>query len=260
LNDRIPILLYHRIEDSTLSTATSPQIFRQQLASLKEQGWKSLSADEFAFVMKTGRALPDRSFLITFDDGYETVRTTALDILREFNFKAISFLSTELLRGSMDGSSTGENRDAYLSWDQARELQASGLVDCQSHSHTHNNFSEYSLVDISADLGKSVDLLSQQLRLPRSHFTHLAWPWGLSKATWRQAASKAGFTYQYAVARQSCRVSGVLDQIPRTCFDASSFAQFQRQLWLQTGHLSQAWEFAYPFGRRLRNLAHFARG
>jgi peptidoglycan/xylan/chitin deacetylase (PgdA/CDA1 family) len=260
LNDRIPILLYHRIEDSALSTATAPQTFRQHLASMKEQGWRSLSADEFGSVMKAGRALPDRSFLITFDDGYETVRTAALDILREFDFKAISFLSTELLRRSSDGSSNDDSRDAYLSWDQVRELQASGLVDCQSHSHTHNNFSEYSLGDISSDLGKSVDLLSQELRLPRSHFKHLAWPWGLSKATWRQAASSAGFTYQYAVARQSCRVSSALDQIPRTCFDANSFSQFQRQLWLQTGQLSQAWEFAYPFGRRLRNLANFARG
>jgi peptidoglycan/xylan/chitin deacetylase (PgdA/CDA1 family) len=262
LNYRIPILLYHRIENSPASTATAPTIFRQHLASLKARGWKSLSADEFAFVMKSGRGVPHQSFLITFDDGYETVRTAALDILRDFNFKAISFLSTELLREATDrqsGSATDDSRDAYLSWDQVRELQASGLVDCQSHSHTHTNFSDYSLGEISRDLATSVDLLSSGLRLPRSHFNHLAWPWGLSKTEWRQAASSAGFTYQYGVARQSCRLSSPLDQIPRTCFDASSFSQFQRQLWLQTGHLSQAWEIAYPFGRRLRHLANFAR-
>jgi peptidoglycan/xylan/chitin deacetylase (PgdA/CDA1 family) len=263
LNYRIPILLYHRIEDSTASTATAPAVFRQHLASLKEQGWKSLSADEFGFIMKSGRGLPDKSFLVTFDDGYETIRTAALDILREFDFKAISFLSTKLLRDSTNqpgASSGGDELDAYLSWDQVRELQASGLVDCQSHSHTHNNFNGYALEDITRDLATSVDLLAKGLRLPRSHFSHLAWPWGLSKAEWRQAATKAGFTYQYAVARQSCRIASPLDQIPRTCFDATGCSQFQRQMWLQTGHLSQAWEFAYPFGRRLRHLASFARG
>jgi peptidoglycan/xylan/chitin deacetylase (PgdA/CDA1 family) len=267
LNHRIPILLYHRIEDSAVSTATAPSVFRQQLASLKEQGWRSLSSDELAFTLKSGRSLPERAFMITFDDGYETVRTVALDILREFDFKAISFLSTKLMRGS-EGTAGDvkaeeqdeENRDAYLTWDQARELQESGLVDCQSHSHTHNNFSEYTLDAITRDLDKSVDLLSQQLRLPRAHFRHLAWPWGLSRPEWRDAASRAGFVYQYGVSRQAVRLPCPLDQVPRTCFDASTFAQFQRQLWLQTGQLSQAWEIAYPFGRKLRHIANFARG
>lgn len=262
MNHRIPILLYHRIEDSSVSTATAPEVFRQQLASLKEQGWKSLSADEFAFTLKSGRGLTERTFMITFDDGYETVRTVALDILRELDFKAISFLSTKLMRGVNREAEPqdDDSRDAYLSWDQARELQESGLVDCQSHSHTHNNFTEYTVDAITRDLDKSVDVLSQQLRLPRGHFRHLAWPWGLSKAEWRQAASRTGFVYQYGVARQSCRLPCPFDQIPRTCFDASSFSQFQRQLWLQTGQLSQAWELAYPVGRKLRNIANFARG
>jgi peptidoglycan/xylan/chitin deacetylase (PgdA/CDA1 family) len=262
LNTPIPILLYHRIEDSSLSTATSPKVFRQHLAWLKEQGWKSLSADEFAFIMKAGRPVPRRSFLLTFDDGYATVRTAALDILREFDFKAISFLSTRLLRNRADGKSEAlpdESLDAYLTWDQARELQASGLVDCQSHSHAHNNFTDYSVSAITHDLAMSLDLLSAELRLPRNHFSHLAWPWGLSKADWRQAACAAGFHYQYGVSRQSCRSTSELDQIPRTCFDANSFSQFQRQLWLQTGHLSQAWDVAYPLGRKLRSLANFAR-
>lgn len=259
----IPILLYHRIEDSSASTATAPQVFRQQLASLKEQGWKALSAQEFAYTMKSGRPVRERSFVITFDDGYETVRTVALDILRELDFKAISFLSTNLLRdsaGTQEPLPDGESRDAYLSWEQARELQASGLVDCQSHSHAHQNFTGYSLDAIRQDLATSVDLLSAKLALPRNHFSHLAWPWGLSRSEWRGIASGLGLSFQYAVGKQSARLSSPLDQIPRTCFDATNFAQFQRQFWLQTGQLSQAWDFAYPLGRRLRNLASFARG
>lgn len=263
MNDRIPILLYHRIEDTSVSTATAPAVFRQQLASLKEQGWSSLSAQQFASVMRTGRGLPAKSFLITFDDGYETVRTAALDILRELDFKAISFLSTALLRESADDhriSATGDSLDAYLTWDQVRELQSSGVVDCQSHSHTHTNFSEYTLDAITEDLGKSVDLLTHQLRLPRTHFNHLAWPWGLSKKPWREIASGLGLAFQYAVGKQAARPSSAHDQIPRTCFDGANFAQFQRQVWLQTGQLSQVWDLAYPLGRRLRNLASVARG
>jgi peptidoglycan/xylan/chitin deacetylase (PgdA/CDA1 family) len=223
VNHPIPILLYHRIEDSSLSTATAPD----------------------------------------FDDGYETVRSVALDILRDLDFKAISFLSTNLLRdaqGAQEPLPDGASRDPYLSWKQARELQASGIVDCQSHSHAHRNFTGCTTDAIRRDLATSLDLLSEKLALPRSHFSHLAWPWGLSKKDWRDIASELGLTYQYTVGKQSARISSALDQIPRTCFDATNFAQFQRQVWLQTGQLAQAWDLAYPLGKRLRDLAGFARG
>jgi peptidoglycan/xylan/chitin deacetylase (PgdA/CDA1 family) len=257
----IPILLYHRIEDSSASTATSPSVFRKHLELLRDNGWKSLSSDEFAYYMKTGRAVPFRSFLLTFDDGHESISTVALNILKEFDFKAISFLCTAYLRGPQHGESLplppGDST-FYLSWEQVRELQSSGIIDCQSHSHSHTRFDDRSLGDIKQDLGTSVELLSKELRLPRSHFTHFAWPWGLSTPEWRAAAASTGFSYQYGVARMSCTLDSRLDQIPRICFDASSFEVFQMQLWLQTGYLSQVWNIAYPIGRRLRHLVSSA--
>lgn len=254
----IPILLYHRIDDAQYSTSTSPLLFRQHLQWLKERGWRSLSADEFSFAMMTGRPFPARGFLITFDDGYESIRSAALDILREFDFKAISFLSTAFLRNAGDKCVpllNIENPEHYLSWNQARELQASGFIDCQSHSHWHNNFTDYSPEKLKQDLGTSMDVLAAELCLPKSHFSHLAWPWGLSRPVWRDIATAIGFKFQYGVSRQSARASGPLDQIPRTCFDATPFSHFQRQMWLQTSHLSSVWDMAYPWGRRLRRFS-----
>lgn len=254
----IPILLYHRIDNSAFSTATSPQTFRLHLQWLKEHGWRSLSADEAAFAITAGRPLPAQSFLITFDDGYESIRSTAFDILREFDFRAIGFLSTAFLRepgNQRPVSAEIENPDHYLSWEQARELQASGIVDCQSHSHTHSNFTSHGLDSLKQDLDASVALLAAELRLPRRYFSHLAWPWGLSNPKWREAAAAAGFKYQYGVSRQSAKAGGPLDQIPRTCFDATPLPQFQHQLWLQTSALSPLWDVAYPLGRRLRQFS-----
>ncbi|MGE5650639.1 MAG: polysaccharide deacetylase family protein [Bacillota bacterium] len=254
----IPILLYHRIDNAKYSTSTSPLLFRQHLQWLKERGWRSLSADEFCFAMMTGRSFPARSFLITFDDGYESIRSTALAILREFDCKAISFLSTAFLRNPDDKCvplSNIEHPEHYLSWTQARELQSSGIVDCQSHSHGHNNFTTYSAEKLKQDLAMSIYMLASELRLPKSHFSHLAWPWGLSQPAWRGIATAIGFKYQYGVSRQSARVNCPLDQIPRTCFDASSFSQFQRQVWLQSSHVAPIWDLAYPLGRKLRQFS-----
>lgn len=257
MSSPIPILLYHRIDNAGYSTSTSPLLFRQHLQWLKERGWHSLSGEEISLALRTGRPLPPHSFLITFDDGYESIRSAALDILRDFDFKAISFLSTAFLRNTASGQSALpdiENREHYLSWDQARELQSSGIIDCQSHSHWHVNFTGHPEEGIKQDLSTSVELLSSELHLPKSHFSHLAWPWGLSGPGWRDIARSVGFKYQYSVAWQAARIDSPLDRIPRSCFDGTSLSQFQRMLWLQTGRLSPIWDLAYPWGRRARAI------
>lgn len=257
MNYPIPILLYHRIEDTPASTATPPEVFRQHLELLKDQGWKSLSSDEFAYYMQSGRMMPVRSFLITFDDGHQSVRAVAFDILKELDFKAINFVCTKYLRGAAHGESaplSQEDAAIYLSWDQVREMQESGIIDNQSHSHSHTRFDHWKLADIRRDLEISMNLLTQELRLPASHFTHLAWPWGLSNQKWRVVAASLGFEYQYNVARLACPQDCMLENIPRICFDGSTLDQFQLHLWLQTGSLSPVWNIAYPIGRTLRKF------
>lgn len=76
-------------------------------------------------------------------------------------------------------------------------------------------------------------------RLPRHYFRHFAWPWGNSTREWRKIADHLGFSFQYTVARASFQKSGLLQEIPRVCFDTKPFEAFQRQFWLQTGALAR---------------------
>jgi peptidoglycan/xylan/chitin deacetylase (PgdA/CDA1 family) len=248
-----PILLYHRIDDAGLSTSTPPEAFYNHLSLLRDEGWRTLSAEEFSRCLDQGRAPPPRTFLITFDDGYETLHSEALGMLRALDFTAIAFIATALIRD--DDSLTGdEDKDKFMTWEQVRELQDSGVFDCQSHSHTHDNFTSVPVDQIRSNLETSIELLSSRLRLPRNHVRHLAWPWGLSTPAWREAALQAGLRYQYGVSRQSFRAGMPTDDIPRTCFDASSVRDFQRQFWLQTGSMAPLWDIAYPVGKQLRKL------
>jgi peptidoglycan/xylan/chitin deacetylase (PgdA/CDA1 family) len=254
----IPILLYHRVDDSESrwSISTTPAVFRQHMQRLHEQGWKALSAQEFAYVASAKKSVPARTCVITFDDSYESVASAAFPILKEFGFHAICFLSTKLMRGGPCASGLSPAEEAaHLSWDQARELQASGLIDCQSHGHAHRNVNEMSAAELKHDLTTSIDILSDELRLKRRHFQHFAWPWGLSTAAGRAIAWEAGFLYQYTVARQSFSQRSPIDNIPRTCFDGADFGRFRRQMWLQAGSPGPVWNAAYPLARRLRHLS-----
>jgi len=258
LKNTIPILLYHRVDDSGEVHAISPAELERHFCFLAERGWKSLSSDEFAAVARGDARMSPRSFLLTFDDGFASIRTAALPLLRKYDFNALSFIATKLIKPDHEdvSGSTRTNTDPvenpYLSWDQLRELQASGRVDCQSHSHSHGILSKLSLAQIEKDLRTSVELLSTQLRLPETHFNQLAWPWGLSFPAWRELATNLGFQLQYSVARQAYHPLKSSDQIPRTCFDSHSLAQLERNIWLQTGQLSSLWDTVYPQGRRVR--------
>lgn len=254
----LPVLLYHRIDGSLLSTSTSPAVFRRHLEWLYDRGWRTLSAQEFAYHLRTGRPFPPASFLITFDDGYASLATTAADILKELEFQAIGFLSTKMLCDEAlerQSAPSQQERPVFLSWEQVRELQSGGVIDFHSHTHSHRRFEQSPAEEIREDLCTSLDILTRELALPRKHFSHLAWPWGKSEAEWRAIATACGFDYQYTVSRRAFRRDFPLDQIPRTCFDAVGLTKFQVQIELQSGHLSDVWNAAYPVGQSLRRFA-----
>ena len=71
--------------------------------------------------------MPQNSILITFDDGYKNNYTLAFPILKKYNMKATIFLNTKFI----------EKDEAYLNWDEIREMYESGLVDFQLHTHSH---------------------------------------------------------------------------------------------------------------------------
>lgn len=258
MSNSIPILLYHRIDHSGLSTATTPRKFRQHLQWLHERGWRTLDGEAFTALLRGRKPLPARSFVITFDDGYESLASAAFPILQQFGYSAICFLSTRAIRNvrsRSEATSPGEGDKLFLGWNQVRALQSCGVIDFHSHTHTHTNFNTCSTEQVASDLAISREILTGELALPARRFEHLAWPWGNSTPEWRDAARQIGFEYQYTVARQSFQREMPVDEIPRTCFDAAAFPQFRRQFWLQSGLLSGMWNVAYPFGRRLRHLA-----
>jgi peptidoglycan/xylan/chitin deacetylase (PgdA/CDA1 family) len=249
----IPILVYHRVDHEPLSTSTPPQVFRQHLMWLSRHGWRSLSPDEFAFYASRKTGFPARSFVLTFDDGYRSIASTVAPLLQELNFRAVCFAATRpLVDTEKSGAVSASDASVFLSWQQARELQSRGLVDFQSHTHAHRHPSQYTDAQMEQDLETSLYLLSSKLGLPKTHFHHLAWPWGESTPAQRMVAARCGFKYQYTVARAAFQHSSPLQLIPRTCYDGATYADFQMQFWLQCGPLSKPWHAVYPIARRLR--------
>lgn len=127
----IPILAYHTFEDDPKFPGinTTPEIFKEQLTLLKEKGYTTITTEQLQLYQKGEITLPEKSLMITIDDGYESVYEEAYPILKELDMKATLFLITSHIQ-------LGFRFDIpMLSWDQIKEMQNSSFIEIGNHTH-----------------------------------------------------------------------------------------------------------------------------
>ena len=151
---RMGILTYHRISPVVQGVPSpthnvTPDRFREHVAGLLVRGFTVWPLAELLRYNAVGKPVPPRTIALTFDDGFQSVYTEALPILREFHVPATVFLATAYLDGTapFPFDAWGRNhRDTLppasyrpLTVDQCREMLDSGLIDLGAHTHTHRD-------------------------------------------------------------------------------------------------------------------------
>lgn len=135
----VPILLYHNLTrdaSQTNALTCTDEKFRADLAYLTEQGYTSILPSELVEMAAGSKPWPEKPVLITFDDGYLSNYQLAYPILQEAGHKAVICLIT---------ANVGRRNDAidpevgFLSWAQAAEMEAGGVVEMGSHSYDLHN-------------------------------------------------------------------------------------------------------------------------
>ncbi|GAA4417716.1 hypothetical protein GCM10023187_50450 [Nibrella viscosa] len=190
--NRLRILMYHKVDPERMDmlTVSVPQL-RQQLRYLQSAGYHFVSLQAvLADFTGTGPALPPRSVLLTFDDGYRNNLTYALPVLQSFASPAVVFVPTAYIGKTnvWDGGT-----DPLMSVDELRHLSRHG-VELAYHSHRHLNYKGLSADQIGEDLLANL-AAARQLDLPL--LPAFAYPYGgrpKDLATYRgmEAAMKEG--------------------------------------------------------------------
>ncbi|MBV7253462.1 polysaccharide deacetylase family protein [Streptomyces albidoflavus] len=198
----VPILMYHAVTRSpaaaTRALSVTPDAFAEQMAMVTAYGCTPLTAAQLANRWRTGRPLPPRPVLITFDDGYEGVHRHALPVLAELALPATVFVTTGWLRGLHEA---GGAPDRMLDWGQVRELAAAG-VEIGGHSHTHPQLDQLTPGRLATELAYCRELVGAELGAPPASF---AYPFGYSDRRVRQAVRAAGYAQSLAVGNVPAR-------------------------------------------------------
>lgn len=122
------ILQYHHVSERTPpSTSVSPALFERQMRFLKDNGFTLWPLSRLVEQLQADKPVPDGVVVITFDDAYDNIRTTAAPILQKLDFPFTVFVATSFVDKGQRG---------YLSWSQLRELKPMG-GELANHTHTH---------------------------------------------------------------------------------------------------------------------------
>jgi peptidoglycan/xylan/chitin deacetylase (PgdA/CDA1 family) len=171
----LPILTFHTLEDRPSVISFSPQIFRSGMAKLYESGYRTINLPEAADCLRRGVFFPDRSFVITFDDGYRTVYEEAFPVLQRYRMSATVFLTVGEKGAVMSAGRLPrlEGR-SMLSWHEIGEMQQAGLI-FGAHTLTHPDLTRISLERVRAEICDSKAIIEDALSTPVACF---AYPYG----------------------------------------------------------------------------------
>lgn len=192
----IPIILYHCIEEnypeSMSNLAITSNTFEQHMQALKAAGYTPINFKEYYDYTYFGVPLPEKPILITFDDGYLSNYLYAYPILKQFGFKATFFIVVN----SVGKPTGGEVVYPHFTWDEAREMEQSDLIDIESHTYYHHDMRQSSIADAQEDLRLSKYTIDTNLN-KNCHV--LAYPYGFYNSTVQKLAEKAGYDVQCIV-------------------------------------------------------------
>ncbi len=90
----VPVLLYHGIVTKPDRYNMTAQTFSNQMLALKQAGYQTITLNDFYQFMNGTKKLPDKSFLLTFDDGRMDSYQGADPVLNALGFHAVMFVPT----------------------------------------------------------------------------------------------------------------------------------------------------------------------
>lgn len=185
----VPILMYHE----------TPGDFDNQLAAIEAKGYTVVDMGQLTEALAHRATLPAKSVVITFDDGFAS-QMQAFASLQKHNMKATFYIidggpeSTWCIgagRRYNDPSQPADGcGDSYLSWDQVRQLDQSGLITIGAHTINHRNLAALSQDQQEYEIREGKMELEQQLGHP---VYDLAYPYGGFNALSVNLARQAGF-------------------------------------------------------------------
>jgi peptidoglycan/xylan/chitin deacetylase (PgdA/CDA1 family) len=200
---QLAILGFHKIGPPPPGSPTTwfyipESVFAANLEWLRKSAWQAIDAEIFLHGLQSPKSLPLRAVLLSFDDGYRSMREIVLPILRSFGFPSVLFVPTAFIGATNRFDQDVEPEEPMCDWMDLAALQQ-GRVSIQSHGVTHRRLSTLGETELRDELHLSKGLIESHL----GHaVTMFSFPYGdngaspaVTAARLREAGYQAGLLY-----------------------------------------------------------------
>jgi peptidoglycan/xylan/chitin deacetylase (PgdA/CDA1 family) len=197
-NKKVRVLMYHSIsehigKEKHNKWRVKPKDFDKQMKWFSENNWNSFTISELVKLDN----IPEKSFVITFDDGFEDNYTNAFPILKKYGFKATIYLVPNQKTNHWEEKNTSVLSN-LLDNEQILEMQDSSLVEFGSHTLSHVNLSKINDEQLALELEKSkIDVEN----ITKKECEAFAYPYGKFDSKIVEFTKKAGYKNATVVKR-----------------------------------------------------------
>jgi len=199
----VPVLMYHSIAYEKDNAVRLPvEKFEEQMKYLKDNGYYTITlTDLYDYLMKN-TPVPEKSVVLTFDDGYEDNYITMFPILKKYNFKATIFVITANIDKDVRNMTSK----------QLLEMEKFG-VDIESHTVNHEHLKELTKNEQLITITQSKNDLEKMLN---KKINFIAYPYGEYNKSTLEVTKEAGYTMAFTTdGRWSTKKNGIfsLDRV-----------------------------------------------
>ena len=183
-------LMYHRFDENKYpSTNIKNEIFKKDLEEIDNLSIDFINFKKFKEIIKNN--IDKNYLLLTIDDAFISFYENAWPILKRKNIPFLLFVSTREV-----------GKHGYMTWDQIKEIESSGLGFIGNHSHSHDYLIDWDNDEIKSDLKKSIDIFKKELGYSPEFF---AYPFGEYSTNLKKIVSDLNFEFAFG------QHSGVID-------------------------------------------------
>lgn len=173
---QVPILCYHRFEyGRTDDYNVTPAQFDAQMKILKDSGYQSILPDQLYDYLVYNKPIPEKPFMVTFDDNRLEHITVANEVLKKYGFKGVYFIMTITI-----------GKKNYMNREQIAQLAAEGNT-VGNHTYDHHKVTAYNDEDWQKQIIEANQTISEITGQPVAWF---AYPFGIADRTAAQKLDK----------------------------------------------------------------------
>ncbi|WP_172369633.1 polysaccharide deacetylase family protein [Sporosarcina jiandibaonis] len=236
----VPVLTYHRIlKESTISKQhyidgeINPMIVTKEelekhLKYLKENDFVTLTLAELYLFLLGEIDIPDKSVLLTFDDGYKDNFVEAYPLLKKYDFTAVNFVITGKVTKRVQPFKPKEVQ--YFS---IKELSnACDVFDYQSHTYNyHRRENSVQNIEVSYLNSRTDDEVTKDIQKSIHNLNGenlaFAYPYGEYSPSTIKIVKDLGFKMAFTTEDRAASPDDHLYELPRfNILAATSFETF----------------------------------